>query len=54
VAKKQNTFEKRRREVDKKHKADEKRRRRREKKQRGDEPAVAADVRHQDVSQSDA
>ena len=38
LAKNQNTFEKRRREMDKKHKAAEKRRRRRERKDRPDEP----------------
>jgi len=39
MAKNQNTFEKRRREIEKKQKAEEKRKRRQKKKQNADEPA---------------
>lgn len=55
MAKNQNTFEKRRREMDKKYKAAEKRRRRREKKERGDEPdePSPSDDLHEDASETD-
>ena len=42
MAKDQNTFAKRRREMDKKRKAEAKRERRRRKKEQGDEPTEAA------------
>lgn len=53
MAKNQNTFEKRRREIEKKHKAELKRRRRREKKEQPDEPEPAVDDTPEDMDNAE-
>ena len=53
MAKNRNTFEKRRREMERKRKADEKRERRHARRKRGDEPDEIATTSEQEVEERD-